>query len=167
MKTAAILAAAALAVTLAGCNTSGCLDNQSSVPLAGFYDAEGRAVSIDSLAVYGVGAPGDSILYYGDGPLSEAYLPLRAAATRVQWCLRYMQAALDRPALIDTLTFTYRAVTYFASEQCGAMYRYHVSSLAHTSHLIDSVALADSVITNVPSQQIKIYFRTSQGAPDL
>lgn len=50
-----------LMVFATGCNSSGCMENQSSIPLAGFYSAgtEERVV-IDSIKVYGLGAPGDS-----------------------------------------------------------------------------------------------------------
>ena len=34
---AEILTAAAVALGLAACNTSGCTENQNSIPLAGFY----------------------------------------------------------------------------------------------------------------------------------
>lgn len=160
MLAPALLAAACL-LALGSCNTSGCLDNQSSIPLAGFYSmSTRRAVALDSLAIYGVGAPGDSILYFDEPRLSQAYLPLRSSASQVSYCFRYMQQALDAPRYVDTLTLTYTPVTYFASEQCGAMYRYHVHSMTHTTHLIDSVALLDTIITNVPSEQIKIFFRT-------
>ena len=45
----------ALSITLSSCNTSGCTDNQSSIPLAGFYSYNTlREISVDSISVGGV-----------------------------------------------------------------------------------------------------------------
>ena len=58
-----LLPIAAAVLLLAGCNTTGCLDNQSSIPLAGFYSsATGQQISISTLEITGVGVPNDSIL---------------------------------------------------------------------------------------------------------
>lgn len=55
---AEILTAAAATLGLAACNTSGCTENQNSIPLAGFYSSAAEAqVSLDSVGVYGVGVP--------------------------------------------------------------------------------------------------------------
>lgn len=156
MRCQGVLVAAFLALVLAvlpGCNTSGCTDNQSSLPLAGFYDVRGRAVTVDSLEISGIDAPGDSVLYNGRERLSEAYLPLRAQGSSVQY--RFYYKNLEQA---DTLTFDYDAFPYFASEECGAMYRYRLLAFYYTRNFIDSVAVLDSVITNSPQQQLKIYF---------
>ena len=48
---AAITAALAM-IAAAGCNSSGCLENQSSIPLAGFYSSgTDERVVIDSIKV--------------------------------------------------------------------------------------------------------------------
>ena len=59
-KIAILIASALLA---AGCNTSGCLDNRSALPLAEFRSsATGDAISVDSLEVAGVDAPDGDVL---------------------------------------------------------------------------------------------------------
>ena len=50
----------------------------------------------------------------------------------------------------------------FASAECGAMYRYHVRSFTYTTHMIDSVKMTDSLITNNDAEQIQIFFRTAE-----
>ena len=163
---AALMAVASVA---AGCNTTGCTDNQNSVPLAGFYSyATFESVSLDSVEIGGVGAPADSLLLrpneYGAG-YYQTYLPLRAGKERTQFFIRYVQKHLNRPELFDTLTFNYVSTPYFASEECGAMYTYRITSLTHTNHLIDSVGISDSLITNVERESIAIYFRVSSETP--
>lgn len=146
---------------LTGCNTSGCTDLQSSIPLAGFYSsASQQAISVNNLEIYGVGAPGDSILYSGGTALREVYLPLRSDFASTSFCFHYTQEGLDDDALNDTITFHYTSEPYFASEECGAMYRYTITRLSYTQHLIDSVAVTDSLVTNTDIERLKIYFRT-------
>lgn len=159
-------AAAIIAINaLVGCSTTGCTDNQNSLPLAGFYttgaDGEPMEISIDSLEIGGVGAPGDSLLYTASDNLSQVYLPLRSTSPTTSFCIHYAQKALSDPALNDTLTFDYSASPYFASEECGALYYYRISRLKHTTHLIDSIVITDSLITNADLERIRIYFRTS------
>ena len=70
------------------------------------------------------------------------------------------------PAVEDTLSFKYERIPYFASEDCGAMYRYRVVEMTYTRNMIDSVAMVDSMITNVNRRTIEIYFRTQTDTPE-
>lgn len=161
------IAAITVAVIVSSCNTSGCLENQNSLPLAGLYDsATGRAVSIDSIDVGGVGAPDDSLLYKAGMKLTEIYLPFRSTQPSTSFFIHYAQKGLDDERLNDTLSFEYTSRPYFASEECGAMFRYNLTRMSHTTHLIDSVKIVDSLITNLAVQQIHIYFRVTQEEPD-
>ncbi len=161
----AALASAAWIAMLAGCNTAGCIDNLNSIPVAGFYSmGSGDAVTIDSLAVWGVGARGDSLLLSPQSGASQLYLPLRSSATVTSFCFAYKAKALDHPSLNDTVTIAYTARPWFISEDCGAGYRYSIGSVTHTSHLIDSVGVADSLVTNIVSENLRIYFRTTSSS---
>ncbi len=153
---------AGLLVALAGCNTTGCIDNQSSLPLAGLYSsASGEQVTVSGIEIHGVGAPGDSLLVGATESVSQVYLPMRSASTSVSWCLHYEQPGIDSDADNDTITFYYSSEAYFASEECGAMYRYFIERCAYTTHLVDSVVVTDSLVTNVNLERIRIYFRTA------
>ena len=163
MKSVPDCAIAILALAAAACNSSGCLDNGSALPLAGFYStATAEAITVDSLEIRGLGAPGDSILLSPSARVQQVYLPMRADAPAVSWVIAYRQKALDYPQLNDTLTFAYETIPYFASEQCGAMYIYRIESVAHSCHLIDSVKIIDPLITNVDVERIQIFFRTAR-----
>lgn len=158
-----------VAAGVAGCNTSGCLDNQNSLPLAGFYASEtGAAVSLDSLDIGGVDAVDDSLLVKAGRVASSVYLPLRSQKSFTEFFIHYAypELGLDDPALNDTIGFTYTSEPYFASEECGAMYRYKVNRLDHTTHLIDSVVLVDSLITNVDTERLRIYFKVATIEPE-
>lgn len=159
----AILLSVLLTLALS-CNTSGCLDNQSAIPLAGFYSSgSGRGISIGSvMQIHGVGAPGDSLLSASSASASSIYLPMRSAYSSVSWCLHYTQSDLADPAFNDTVTFEYTSHPYFASQECGAMYIYKIERVKHTTHLVDSVVVVDSTITNTDIERLRFYFRTAE-----
>ena len=132
------------------------------MPLAGLYSSSTLGpIAVDSLDVRGIGAPNDSLLVAPARSTRSIYMPFRADAPQVSWVFRFALEGLDFPELYDTITFDYQTIPYFASADCGAMYVYRVDRMAYTRHLIDSVAITDSLFTNVDREQIKIYFRTS------
>lgn len=167
----AVIASLALWVSalLPACNNQGCTDNHNALPLMGFYaigtDENGKrveeAISLDSLDIGGVGAPGDSLLVASGQRVGQLYLPFRyhSEQTAFFFSYHYKAQGIDKPVFNDTITFTYDSEPYFASEECGAMYRYRIRRVVYTRHLIDSVAVSDSVITNVERERMKVFFR--------
>ncbi len=157
----AAIAAAATLATAPGCSVTGCMDNRSSLLLAGFYSASTqKAVALKDIELGGVGAPHDSLLIDARATASEVYLPLRHTSTSTSFFIRYLDTYIDLSASYDTITLTYTSTPYFASEECGAIYRYNIRSLHHTTHFIDSIALLDSLIDNTDRQKMHIYFTT-------
>ncbi len=153
----------AAAMSMASCNSSGCTENRSAVPLAAFYDSStAKEITLDSLSISGVNAPCDSILSPAGSPVAQVYLPMRPTGESVRWCVAYKWKALDDPRLYDTVSIGYDSEPYFASEECGAYFRYRIRSLQTTTHLIDSVTVVDSLITNIDRIYLKIYFRVAQ-----
>ena len=167
----AAIAALWLSSVLPACNNQGCTDNHNALPLMGFYAVttgeDGRpaeqAISLDSLDIGGVGAPADSLLVSSGERTGSLYLPFRYNTPRTSFFIRYNYKAqgLDKPVFNDTITFTYDSEPYFASEECGAMYRYRVRQVVYTRHVIDSVAVSDSVVTNIERERFKVYFRVA------
>lgn len=152
--------------SIAGCNTTGCLDNGSAIPLAGFYSSgTGGSIGLDSLTIIGLEAPGDSALLRPGKAASSIYLPMRPVAPSTTWVIAYAYKAFDYEWYNDTVTFDYESIPYFASEECGAMYCYNINNVRCTHHLIDSVALTNPLVTNVDIETIKIYFRTATEEP--
>lgn len=103
----------------------------------------------------------DTLLLTLDSRQQQLYLPFRSTSPSTSFYIHYCQKALDYPELNDTLSFDYDAVPYFASEDCGAMYHYRVTRYTYTTHLIDSVGMTDSLITNIDRETIRIFFRTA------
>lgn len=161
------LAAAWLATVLAtSCNTTGCTENRSSVPLADFCNsADGKSVTLDSLQIYGVGAPGDSLILAPGTAASQVYLPLRPDFASTSFCIAYKYKDLDDAAHNDTVTIDYTAHPWFADSECGAMYRYTITGCRNTGHIIDSVAVSDPNVTNIGLTNLKLYFAVSTDTP--
>lgn len=150
-------------IALASCSNDECLENKNSLPLAGFYSSEEtpRAVSLDSISIYGIGVPGDSILHDSVSGLSQSYLPFRIDQPETKYVISYLSGLLGVYHISDTITFHYDIVPWFVSSACGAVYDYKMTSIETTHHVIDSVTCPDEVITNVNSENLKIYFRVS------
>ena len=166
MKRILYIAVAAGLLCTAACSNDGCLDNQSSIPLAGVYSSEtGNPVSINGIQIMGVGAPNDSLLV-ASGAVQQVYLPMRSTASTTEWRFHYTQAGIDDESFDDYVSFTYTSQPYFASEECGAMYRYHITDVKYTTNLLDSVVVTDSLITNADIERIRLYFRTYTPEPD-
>lgn len=166
MKSALKIFLAGLAVSVAAalwsCNNSGCNDNRSSVPIAQFYSSlTGKSVALDSLQIGGVNAPGDSLLLNVGTAATEVYLPLRANQPDATFFIDYKYKELAAHGVSDRVKISYETIPYFASEECGAMYRYRITSIVHTNQLLDSVAVvaADSVVTNLNIPSLTFYFR--------
>lgn len=143
-----------------GCNSTGCLENRSSIPKAGFYDSDNRQISLDSVSITGVGVDGGQPINTLGSAISSISLPMRSTKDNTTWAFGYKWKYLAEGALSDTISFDYESTPYFASEECGVIYRYHITGMHHTTNLIDSIILVDSLITNIDTEQIKIYFRT-------
>lgn len=150
-------------MALSGCNSSGCTENRSAVPIADFYSSTtGEAIMLDSVQIHGVGSPGDSILLAAGKNTAQVYLPMRSQYTSTSWCLSYKWKYTDNPQLNDTVTFDYKSIPWFAGEECGAMYYYRIERVRHTMHLLDSIAVTDSLITNATLASLRFYFRTAE-----
>lgn len=155
-----VILLSAIVLTLVACSTGACYDNQNSLPKAGFYSAEtGQAVSVSGLAIGGVGAPNDSLLCEPSETATEVYLPFRPNDGTTSF-------AFTSGAISDIITFTYETTPYFASADCGAVWLFRIKGVKWTGSLIDSVAVTDSLITNVDIQQLKIFFNTPEEAED-
>lgn len=151
---------AGLLVT-AACSNDECYDNKNSLPLAGFYssDTVPAAISLSAVTIYGIGAPGDSILHDSVSGLGETYLPFRIDEENTTYVIKYLEENLAAFNIADTITFDYETLPWFVSSACGAIYKYRMKTISTTHHIIDSVTCPSGEIDNQNVQNIRIYFR--------
>lgn len=142
------------------CNNKECFNNQSTLPLAGFYSMQNmKAVTVDSLTVYGIGVPGDSILL-DNGKASSLYMPMPLSGNSASFVFHYNSENLNFIELNDTLTIDYDSYPQFVSNECGVIYKYDIKDFSYTKHLIDSISMPTMEFNNIDIEVIKIYFRT-------
>lgn len=150
-----------VAIGISSCSNGECFDNQSTLPLAGFYSMQTKkSIQVDSLTIYGVGVKGDSILL-DNGQATTLYMPLPLSANSTSYVFHYNAKALDFVELNDTLTINYDCYPKFVSNECGVIYKYDVKDFSYTTHLIDSIAIPTMEFNNKDIEAIKIYYRTS------
>lgn len=147
-----------------GCSTSECYDNQNSLPLAGFYSSQEVpvAIALDSISIYGVGAPGDSVLQDSVRNISEVYLPFRIDQNSTTYQIFYLSGLPGKYGIFDEITFNYEIVPMFVSSACGTVYYYKMTSIEHTDNFIDSVICPSGEITNANVENLKIYFNVGE-----
>ena len=110
---AGVVAVMACGLVPAGCSVQSCNDNQSALPLMGFYSsATQRPIILDSIDMGGVGAPHDSLLVHAGQSVSSLYLPFRFENDATSFFIHYAyrESGLDNPAFNDTIVFRYRAI---------------------------------------------------------
>lgn len=139
------------------------MDNKNSLPLAGFYSSSDplQAVALDSITIFGIGAPGDSVLHQAATNISQSYLPFRIDTDATSYVIKYLQGDLGKAGIADTITFRYEIIPDFVSVACGAVYDYRMRSIETTHWIIDSVSCPGGIITNANEENIKIYFRVT------
>ena len=157
-----LLLIAFLAVGIS-CSNDECFENKNSLPLAGFYSsgADPKSISLDSLSIYGVGVPGDSILEDSVRSLSLTYLPFRIDQNSTTYVIQYLSGLSGILRVRDTITFNYDIVPMFVSSACGVIYEYKMTSINTTHYYIDSVTCPLKTIDNTNIENLKIYFRVS------
>lgn len=152
-----------LAFIIIGCGTDECYDNRNALPYAGFYgeiDGEMTTIQVDSIEVYGIGAPGDSVLSEGTKSISDIYLPFRIDSDTTRYVFKLCMKAVAQFNIADTVTFVYDREARFVSSACGASYVFKMRDIRNTGLLIDSVVVPGGKITNANKENIRIYFRT-------
>ena len=149
--------------TMWSCSSSGCIENKSSIPLAGFYDSHTKqAITVRGINIGGVGA--EQLILSNSEQASRVYLPLRSSKTTTSFYFNYATDTITGAQLNDTITFDYKSIPYFVSDECGAMYYYEITGMRYTQVMIDSVKILDNLVTNTDVERIKIYFRTEDPA---
>lgn len=153
-------------VSAAGCSSNECAENRNSLPYAGFFSSEEtpQSIELDSISIFGIGAPADALLADTARDLGRVYLPFRLEDNTTSFVFRYEQKNAPLP---DTVTFDYQSHPYFVSEACGAVYIYDISKITTTHHAIDSVVCPRNIIDNKSGLNINIYFRTQSVEANL
>lgn len=166
-----LMAVSALLLSLQSCTTSMCTDNRTSIPEAGFYNADtGEAVNVVGVSIGGIGAPNDSLLY-DNQTVQLVYLPLLPDAEVTSFRFHFSSDDTTDPETgevtpdhthDDIVTFYYSSTPYFDGEECGAILHYLIDRVDFTQggHIAD-IVVTDPNVTNEHKEYLRIYFHVA------
>ncbi len=159
-----LIAAAFVVSLMVGCSSDECADNKNSLPLAKVMTSqpEPKEAALNSITVYGIGAPGDSLLVDSASNVGQVYLPFRIDTGNTTYVIRYWDQPVVGSYINDTISFSYDIKPMFVSSACGAVYYYDNIRIDHTYNLIDSINCPGDRITNANEPNIFIYFRMNE-----
>lgn len=158
----------ALAGVVSGsCSRDECLENKSTIPKMGFYDASfpDQKVRLDSTAIYALGGPADSFILDSLRSAASVTLPLNLDADTTTLIFDYAQKQLKQFGVRDTVRLRYSRTPYFVSSACGVSYRIMVESVKFSKNIIDTVTVPEPLITNVEHQNVQVFFRIAHPEP--
>lgn len=137
------------------CNDT-CGENKNAIPLAHFYVAgePPQQVSVDSLEVRGIGAPGDSVWSPASIVKTELYLPFKIDSDTTQY---EFSIRMSGQILQSLVTFVYSRTPRFTDAECGVSYIYDIRKIECSGNLIDSVVCPKGFIDNTNAENLQIY----------
>lgn len=152
-----------VAILIVGCG-NGCFENRTSIPKVAFYasNAQERAISIDSISVYGVGQKTGAMIVDCGRRVTSLSLPFRNDADTTQYVVQYDMKALAQYGICDTLTFVYTRYPHFISADCGVTFNYRIDQFQYTTHMLDSAALMVEEVTNIDQETLRLYYYVAQ-----
>lgn len=152
-----------VAILIVGCG-NGCFENRTSIPKVAFYasNAPERAISIDSISVYGVGQKTGAMIVDCGKRVTSLSLPFRNDADTTQYVVQYDMRALAQYGICDTLTFVYTRYPHFISADCGVTFNYRIDQFQYTTHMLDSAALMVEEVTNIDQETLRLYYYVAQ-----
>ncbi|MFO7977102.1 MAG: DUF6452 family protein [Bacteroidales bacterium] len=124
---------------------------QNPVGVRFYSRAEGNSspATLDSLTVYGVGLPDDSI-YANQQQVQALELLLDSSKDSTGFVLVFPQAT-------DTIWLNYQRHSTMISVECGFMAEYTLLSARFTDNLIDTLAINNSQVTNIADEHLQIF----------
>lgn len=152
-----------VAILIVGCG-NGCFENRTSIPKVAFYasNAPERAISIDSISVYGVGQKTGAMIVDCGKRVTSLSLPFRNDADTTQYVVQYDMKALAQYGICDTLTFVYTRYPHFISADCGVTFNYRIDQFQYTTHMLESAALMVEEVTNIDQETLRLYYYVAQ-----
>lgn len=148
----------------AACSGNECLDNKTTMPKVEFYSAgeEPKVVWLDSVLVYGIGAPGDRQLTDTTDRFESVMLPFRLDSDTTRYVFRYLQSHLREAGVTDTVTFIYGRQPWFVSSACGVSMRFNIKWFSCTRNVMDSIACMTPVVDNQDLVNFRVFVRVAE-----
>ena len=139
------------------CDETECTES-SIVEFSGnFYRKRNNAAYTDTLAIYGIKAPNDSLLV-DTVAIKGIALPLKYAGTETTFVFDFINRA-KAGFVRDTVSVFHQNNVHFISDACGCTMFFTIDSIAYTRHKIDSIAINSKDVINEPKENIQLFFQ--------
>jgi hypothetical protein len=127
------------------------LRKQESYIKASFYDnATTKLLAPDSLTLYGLN--NDSMIYNKSISVQPALIPLNSSTDSCTFVIQIN-------GVNDTIVFKYSSYPHLISKECGYTFYHHIDTVRnYTKHLIKDIYTANSTITNLNVENIRIFY---------
>lgn len=138
-----------LLLLLFSCNNQGCYEETDViVNCSFFYIEEDKAVSIDSVTVWGVGT--DSLVYK-NSTLKKMSLELNPLSEETKFVF---QAVAEGYIFRDTITFKHSNKPWFQSMECGCMVFSTLDTCLTTGNIFRSVRIPEHEVKNIDIEHV-------------
>lgn len=139
------------------CDETECTESTVVEFYGNFYNVRDNTVYTDTLAIYGIGAPNDSLLI-DSMSIKSISLPLKLTDTETSFVFDFINRA--KAAIVRDTVFVYHQNNvHFISDACGCVMFFSIDSIAYTKHKIDSIAINLKDVINEPQENIQLFFR--------
>jgi hypothetical protein len=133
------------------CTPESCFEETVAFVKASFYfTSTGRALSPDSLTLYGIGMSSKKIYNKATG-VTPVLIPLNSSSENCGFMIRIN-------GISDTITFSYSTYPHLISKECGYTFYHKIDTPVYTKHIIDKVKILNSSITTMNEENIRIYY---------
>jgi hypothetical protein len=150
------------ALGLPSCQQDELCEDLTENPLrAGFYrstDDGSQLLAVDSITVYGLNRPNDSI-YNNQLNVLRMELPLDPARDSSAFVLHFPEAT-------DTIWLTYERTTILVSVECGFAMHFQIQEAHYTTNFIETLEISDSQVINTADEHLKIFIPFDPPMPD-
>jgi|ERR1035437_322492 hypothetical protein len=133
------------------CTAGSCFEETESYIKASFYDnATTKLLAPDSLTLYGLN--NDSMIYNKSISVQPALIPLNSSTDSCTFVIQIN-------GVNDTIVFKYSSYPHLISKECGYTFYHHIDTVRnYTKHLIKDIYTANSTITNLNVENIRIFY---------
>lgn len=141
----------AVIVIAFSCSEGACFEETEAYLKGSFYRRPPlKLTAPDSLTLYGSDRPGQTI-YKRKSGVQPALIPLNSAAETSEFVMKIN-------GISDTLEVRYTTFPALISKECGYTFFHDIDTIIYSTHIIDSIKISKSRITNLDEENIRIYY---------
>ena len=156
-KIAPFLLITCLSLGFMACDETECTESTVVEFNGNFYRKRDNTAYTDTLSIYGINAPNDSILK-DTAAIKTITLPLKLTDTETAFLFDFVNRA-KASFIKDTISIFHQNNVHFISDACGCAMFFSIDSIAYTRHKIDSIAINSKDVINEPQENIQLFFR--------